>query len=55
MTIRGWDKYMDDTKARRQIGFALNRLGFIRDSNDKRTVKVPGHGTMRIAFFKKGV
>ena len=52
-SIAGWDRYLMDTAARRQIGFALNRLGFVRDPNDKRTIKVPNHGSQRVAFFKK--
>ncbi len=52
-SITGWEKFADDKGARQKIGFALNRLGFERDENDKRTITVPGHGSMRVCFFRR--
>jgi hypothetical protein len=53
MTIKGWDKYIDDAGARKKIGYALNRLGFVRDPNDKRTVSVPTRGSIRVCIFHR--
>ena len=53
MTIRGWDKFIDDSGMRKKIGYALNRLGFVRDPNDKRTITVPTRGSMRVCFFHR--
>jgi predicted P-loop ATPase len=53
-SIEGWDKYLNDTNARKRIGYALNRLGFQRNPDKKVTVRgVPTVPTCRICVYEK--
>ena len=50
-SIKGWDKYLDSKGDRKRIGFALNKLGFKRNSDVKRTIHLNGRSPMRVCVY----